>query len=83
MRQRRRRDGQILLTVADPAVVLTPAHLGRAGVQVWAGDMVMHGIKETGANLRNKIGRWGFSAAFFVKVLVAIAAHTVRLHEAD
>ena len=41
------------------------------------------GTKETEANLRNKISRGGFSAAFFVQVLVAIGAHTVRLHEAD
>lgn len=42
-----------------------------------------HGISETEANLRNKISRGGFSAVFFVQCLVAIGAHTVRLHEAD
>ena len=41
------------------------------------------GIKETDVNIRNKISRGGFSAAFFVQVLVAIGAHTVRLHETD
>jgi hypothetical protein len=41
------------------------------------------GIKETDVNIRNKISRGGFSAAFFVQVLVAIGAHTVRLHEGD
>jgi uncharacterized protein YutE (UPF0331/DUF86 family) len=42
-----------------------------------------HGISETEANLRNKISRGGFSAVFFVQCLVAIGAHTVRLHEMD
>ena len=41
------------------------------------------GVKETDVNLRNKISRGGFSATFFVQVLVSIGAHTVRLHEAD
>jgi hypothetical protein len=41
------------------------------------------GVTETEANLRNKISRGGFSAVFFVQVLVAIGAHTVRLREAD
>jgi len=40
-------------------------------------------IEESEANLRNKISRGGFSAAFFVQALVAIGAHTVRLHEAE
>jgi hypothetical protein len=38
---------------------------------------------KTEPNLRNKISRGGFSAAFFVQTLVAIGARTVRLHEAD
>ena len=41
------------------------------------------GVKETDVNIRNKISRGGFSATFFVQCLVAIGAHTVRLHEAD
>ena len=41
------------------------------------------GTKETEANLRNKISRGGFSAGFFVQCLVAIGAHSVRLHESD
>jgi hypothetical protein len=41
------------------------------------------GVTETEANLRNKISRGGFSAGFFVSCLVAIGAHSVRLHEAD
>jgi hypothetical protein len=41
------------------------------------------GVKETEANLRNKISRGGFSAAFFIQALTAAGAHTVRLHEVD
>ena len=41
------------------------------------------GIKDTDVNIRNKISRGGFSAAFFVQVLVAIGAHTVRFHEVE
>lgn len=41
------------------------------------------GVTETEANLRNKISRGGFSAGFFVSVLTAIGAHSVRLHEVD
>lgn len=41
------------------------------------------GIEESEANLRNKISRGRFSATFFVQVLVAIGAHTVRLEEVE
>jgi hypothetical protein len=45
--------------------------------------LATHGVTETEANLRNKISRGGFSAAFFLQTLTAIGAHTVRLHEVD
>jgi len=41
------------------------------------------GEAETEANLRNKISRGGFSAAFFAQTLAAIGVHTVRLRDAD
>ncbi len=41
------------------------------------------GTSETEANLRNKISRGGFSAGFFIQTLVAIGAHSVRLHDPD
>jgi hypothetical protein len=41
------------------------------------------GTTETEPNLRNKISRGGFSAGFFVQCLVAIGAHSVRLHEPE
>jgi hypothetical protein len=39
------------------------------------------GISETEANLRNKISRGGFTAAFFVQCLVAVGCHTLRLDD--
>ena len=45
--------------------------------------LATHGVTETEANLRNKISRGGFSAAFFLQTLTAIGAHTVRLNEVD
>lgn len=39
------------------------------------------GIEENARNLSNKIARGGFTAGFFVSCLIAIGAHTVRLHE--
>ncbi len=45
--------------------------------------LAAHGVTETEANLRNKISRGGFSAAFFVQTLVAIGAHSVRLHDPE
>lgn len=37
------------------------------------------GIQETEANLRNKVSRGGFSAAFFVQALTAIGVQSLRL----
>jgi hypothetical protein len=48
-----------------------------------AGKLTAMGIPESEANIANKISRGGFTAVFFVQCLVAIGAHTVRLHEAD
>lgn len=39
------------------------------------------GVSESEANLRNKISRGGFTAAFFVQCLVAIGCHTLRLDD--
>lgn len=40
-------------------------------------------VSETEANLRNKISRGGFTAVFLIQCLVAMGAHTLRLHEPD
>lgn len=37
------------------------------------------GVKETEANVRNKIARGSFTAVFFVQCLVAIGCQTLRL----
>lgn len=37
------------------------------------------GVKDTELNIKNKISRGGFTAAFFVQCLVAIGCHNVRL----
>jgi hypothetical protein len=39
------------------------------------------GIKETEANLRNKISRGGFTGAFLVQCLVAMGVTTLRLDD--
>jgi hypothetical protein len=39
------------------------------------------GVKDSEANLRNKISRGGFTAAFLVQCLVAIGAATLRLDD--
>jgi hypothetical protein len=41
------------------------------------------GIRETEANLRNKISRGGFTGAFLIQCLFAMGARTVHLHELD
>jgi hypothetical protein len=40
------------------------------------------GVKDSSVNLRNKVARGGFSAAFFLQCLVAIGCSTVRLKDA-
>jgi len=39
------------------------------------------GVVETEANLRNKVSRGSFTAAFFVQCLAAIGCHTLRLDD--
>ena len=46
-----------------------------------AAKLTEMGIPETEPNIANKISRGGFTAVFFVQCLVAIGAHTVRLHD--
>lgn len=40
------------------------------------------GVKESAANLRNKISRGSFTAAFFVQCLRAMGATSIRLDDA-
>ena len=64
---------------------LLKAELKKKGVSYrdLAEKLTAMGIPETEANIANKISRGGFTAVFFVQCLIAIGAHTVRLHEAD
>jgi hypothetical protein len=64
---------------------LLKAELKRKGVSYrdLAAKLTEMGIPETEPNIANKISRGGFTAVFFVQCLVAIGAHTVRVHEAD
>jgi hypothetical protein len=41
------------------------------------------GVTETEANLRNKISRGGFTAAFFVQCMEAIGVRTLHLSASD
>jgi hypothetical protein len=48
-----------------------------------AGKLNAMGIRVTAANIANKNSRGGFTAVFFVQCLVAIGAHTTKLHEVE
>ena len=64
---------------------LLKAELKRKGVSYrdLAEKLTAMGIPETEPNIANKISRGGFTAVFFVQCLIAIGAHTLRLHEPD
>ena len=40
-----------------------------------------HGVKDGAVNIRNKVARGGFSAAFFLQCLLAIGCHTLHLED--
>lgn len=43
--------------------------------------LAAQGVTETEVNLRNKISRGGFTAAFFVQALSAMGCQTIRLDD--
>lgn len=45
-----------------------------------AAKLAETGVSETAVNLRNKIARGGFSAAFFLKCLEAIGVTEIKLN---
>lgn len=57
------------------------AELKRRGMTY--GDLVerleAHGVHETEANLRNKISRGSFTAAFFLQCLIAIGCEHIQI----
>jgi len=71
------------LTWADKVKGILKAEMKRrnVGYRDLAEKLAAIGVTETEANLRNKVSRGGFTAAFFVQCLVAIGAYTVRLEE--
>lgn len=77
-----RKDDPINKMYEERAKNLLKAELKRRGFTYamladHLGDM---GIHETEKNLNNKISRGGFSAAFLLQCLDAIAAHELQLH---
>ena len=51
------------------------------GYRVLAQKLTALGTPETEKNVTKKIGRGGFTAAFFIECLVAVGCHTVRLND--
>lgn len=62
---------------------LLKAEMARRGVTYkgLVDKLAAIGISETEANLRNKVSRGGFTAAFFVQCLTALGATTLRLDD--
>jgi 3-mercaptopyruvate sulfurtransferase SseA len=62
---------------------LLKAELKRKGItyKQLAQKLAALGISETEMNVKNKIGRGGFSAAFLVQCLAAIGTHVIRLDD--
>lgn len=62
---------------------LLKAELKRRGVgyRDLAEKLTAMGIPETEANIKNKISRGGFTAAFFLQCLEAIGCKTLHLQE--
>lgn len=56
--------------------------LRNVGYRELAAKLTAMGIPETEANIKNKISRGGFTAAFFVQCLVAIGCSSLRLGDA-
>lgn len=68
----------------DPVIVATLAEIKRRNLnyeQLAEKLDEQFGVKDTGKNLSNKIGRGGFTAGFFIMCLEAIGAKAVRLED--
>ena len=66
---------------SEDAKAILKAELKRRGMTY--GDLVerlaVHGVAESEANLRNKISRGSFTAAFFLQCLLAIGCEHVQI----
>jgi hypothetical protein len=67
----------------DKAKGMLRAEMTRRGISYkdMAERLAALGIEEKEANLRNKVSRGGFSAAFFVACLSAIGCATLRIED--
>lgn len=72
---------QARLLAKDDVKLILKSELKRRGLTY--ADLVRllaeNGIAETEANLRNKLSRGSFTAAFFVQCLIAIGCHQVEI----
>ena len=79
-----KRPAPMVVKRAEDAKGILKAELKRRGMTY--GDLVdrlaEHGVAETEANLRNKISRGAFTAAFFVQCLIAIGCEYVQIKAA-
>lgn len=66
---------------AEDAKAILKAELKRRGMTYadLVGCLERDGIIETEANLRNKLSRGSFTAAFFLQCLLAIGCHSIVL----
>jgi len=59
-------------------------HTASGGLLTYAGlaeKLAGIGVRDSEANLRNKISRGGFTGAFLIQCLVAMDAKTIRLDD--
>jgi len=68
---------------ADEAKRLLKAHLKRAGCTYkdLADRFEKIGVHETEANIRNKLSRGSFTAAFFLQCLALLGVYTIKFGE--
>ncbi|BBK30373.1 hypothetical protein EDC65_2183 [Stella humosa] len=59
------------------------AEMTRRGItyEQLAAKLAEMGVADTAVNIRNKVARGGFSAAFMLQCLVAVGCQTVRLDD--
>lgn len=70
---------------AEEAKRLLRAEMTRRGVTYdqLAEKLAAIGVKDTSVNIRNKVARGKFTAAFLLQCLTAIGARSLRLREAE
>ena len=68
---------------SDDAKRLLRAEMTRRGITYdgLAEQLAMIGVTDTAVNIRNKVARGKFSAAFFLQTLTALGCKTLRLSD--